>query len=321
MISDRRREPKKLVRVVDEAYAAATGSNQKEDGLGLYKEYDRAGLDAQYNNRVRVPGHGDHIGRWAQASARVRERGQAHLDVPYGTHPRQRFDIFPARAALAPALVYIHGGYWHMLDKSSFSFPATTMAEAGVAFAAVGYPLAPEFGVGDIVESLRQALVWLWRNGAEYGVDRDSLSVAGHSAGGHLAAMMMVTDWSKRGSDIPEHPIKGGTAISGIYDLEPIRLSYLNDVLGLDEETVKRNSPIHNMAAAAGPLNLAVGGRESDEFHRQQRDIHGRWSGQGLPGRSLDLPGHNHFSILDGLEDPTSELFRLVVETCLVNPQ
>lgn len=268
-----------------------------------------------------MPDHGDHIERWAQASARAREQVRAHLDVPYGTHPRQRLDIFPTTAALAPALVYIHGGYWHMLDKSSFSYPAPMMTEAGVAFVAAGYPLAPEFAVGDIVECLRQALVWLWRNGAEYGVDRGSLCVAGHSAGGHLAAMMMVTDWAQRGLDIPGHLVNAGTAISGIYDLEPIRLSYLNDVLSLEEETAKRNSPIHNLATASGTLNLAVGGRESDEFRRQQLDIHESWSGQGLSGRALELPDLDHFSILDGLGDPDSELFQVIVEPCLAGPK
>ena len=286
--------------------------------MNLYKEYDQAALDAQFNNRARVPDHGDHIRRWAQESTRVRERLPAYLDVPYGDHPRQMFDIFPATAAPAPALVYIHGGYWHMLDKSSFSFPAPTVTEAGVTFVAVGYPLAPEFGVDDIVESLRQALVWLWRNGADYGIDRDALSVAGHSAGGHLTAMMMVTDWAQRDVDIPEYLVQAGTAISGVYDLEPIRLSYLNDVLGLDEETAKRNSPIYGLATASGTLNFAVGGRESDEFRRQQVDLHGRWSVEGLPGKALELPDRDHFSILDGLVDPDSALFRLVLEPCLV---
>jgi arylformamidase len=268
-----------------------------------------------------VPDHGEYIQGWVQASVRARERMGVHLDVPYGAHPRQRLDIFPATGALAPALVFIHGGYWHMLDKKSFSFPAPTMNEAGVAFVAVGYPLAPEVGVGDIVECLRQALVWLWRNGADYGVDRESLLVAGHSAGGHLTAMMMATDWTQRGPDLPQHLVKAGSAISGIYDLEPIRLSYLNDVLGLDEETARRNSPIHNLAMASGTLNLVVGGRESDEFRRQQLEFHESWSGQCLSGRALELPGRDHFSILDDLGDPNSELFRIVVEPCLASPK
>lgn len=280
----------------------------------LYRGYDRAALDAQYNNRAAVPDHGDYLARWASDSASVRAHMPDHLDLAYGDHPRARLDVFGARRAdgPAPALLFIHGGYWQALDKESFSFPAPALTAAGIAYVPISYPLAPDANLDEIVENARQAVAWLWKNGDRFGIDTNNIFVAGHSAGGHLTAMMMGTDWPSIAPDLPADLVTAGCAISGLYDLEPIRLAYLNDVVGLDSDMARRNSPIHYPPDAAGTLLLVVGEDETDEFRRQQSAMLEAWRGHELVGVAVELPALNHFSVVDGLADPRSPLFKAI---------
>jgi len=277
----------------------------------VFRDYDQAGLDAQYNNRAAVPDHPIYLERWARESAQARETLPCHLDLAYGTGAREWLDVFPAgHGKAAPALVFIHGGYWKALDKSDFSYPATTLVEAGIAYVALGYPLAPAAGMDEIVASVRRALAWLWREGSGHGVDPARLVVSGHSAGGHLTAMMLATDWAAVADDLPADLVKGGLSISGLYDLEPVRLSYHNVELRLDAQAVRRNSPLRHLPVAAAPLALVVGAKETDEFRRQQQEFLAAWRARGLEGSGAEFPGRNHFSIIDGLSDPASPLHR-----------
>lgn len=287
----------------------------KEAVMTIYRGYDQAGLDAQYNLRAAVPEHLEYFTRWAADSATVRARLAGSVDVAYGPGARQRLDIFPAPAGgeRGPTLAFIHGGYWQALDKSSFSYPAPVFHAAGASYVAIGYPLAPEAGMDAIVDSIRAALAWLWRNGGEYGIDRDNIHVSGHSAGGHLAVTALTTDWPGRAPDLPADLVKSATAISGVYDLEPIRLCYLNQALSLDAESARRHSPAAHVPDAAGPLFLAVGEAETDEFRRQQADFLSRWRAHGLIGVGVELPGLDHFAIADGLADPESPLSKAIV--------
>jgi arylformamidase len=264
--------------------------------MALYRDYDRAGLDAQYFLRGRVPEHPEYFRRWAEDSAAVRRARSCRLDIPYD---REKLDLFPAERAAAPCLLFIHGGYWQALDKSDFSFLAPAFQDAGIAVAVVNYTLAPKASMDEIVRQNRAAVAWLYRNAREYGIDAARIHVAGHSAGGHLTAMVLATDWAAFGLD--RNPVRGASAISGLYDLEPIRLCYLNDVLGLDAATAERNSPLHRLPRQSPPLILSVGTGETDEFLRQQESFASAWRAAGLRLEIADQPGDNHFDVVGRL--------------------
>ncbi len=281
--------------------------------MTLYRQYDQAALDAQYNARARVPDHAAHFERWGRESEAARRDLECRLDLAYGDGDGQNLDFFPAAVAAggAPVLAFIHGGYWRALDKGVFSYLAPTYVEAGIAFVAIGYPLAPAVGLDHIVASVRAAVAWLWRHAAELGCDPARLHVAGHSAGGHLTAMAMAADWAAA-DGLPAQLVRGGCGISGLYDLEPIRLTYLNEDLGMDETTARRNSPLHNLDHAAGRLILTAGGDESGEFHRQKAEFAAAWRGRGMACDEVAAEGRNHFTVLDDLAAPGSPLHRAV---------
>jgi arylformamidase len=226
----------------------------------------------------------------------VRRARPCRLDISYDS---ERLDLFPAERAAAPCLLFIHGGYWQALDKSDFSFLAPAFQDAGVALAVVNYTLAPKAGMDEIVRQNRAAMAWLYRNARAYGVDPERIHVAGHSAGGHLTAMVLATNWAAFGLD--RNPVRGACAISGLYDLEPIRLCYLNDVLGLDAAAAERNSPLHHLPRQSPPLILSVGTGETDEFRRQQESFAAAWRAAGLPLEIADQPGDNHFDVVGRL--------------------
>jgi arylformamidase len=209
-------------------------------------------------------------------------------------------DLFPdpARSEPTPLLAFIHGGYWQSLDKGQFSYLAPPFVEAGIAFASINYDLAPQVGVGEIVGQVFEAIAWLAENAPDHGIDPARIFVAGHSAGGHLAALAMTAE-----------PVKGGCSISGVYELEVMRLSYHQEILNLDPETVRTMSPLRNLPAQAGPLICAVGSEETEEFLLQQGELVTAWRGAGLDARVVDLPGRNHFSAVDALGDSSHPLF------------
>jgi arylformamidase len=271
--------------------------------VAIFRDYDQAGLDAQYNNRAAVADAARYIERWPEASRKTRARLGGTLDLAYGPHPRHRLDIFPATGGgRAPVVAFIHGGYWQALDKSVFSFIAAPFVDAGVTVAMLGYPIAPEVGMDEIVASIRQALLWLGRHVGDHGGDPARLHLTGHSAGGHLTAYMMAEDFSVE-AGVPQPLLKGGLALSGLYELEPIRLTYLNHALGMDAAVARRNSPA-NRPAGRMPLILAVGADETVEFRRQQRDHHARCRQAGWPVEAIEVPGRNHFSVLEAMADP-----------------
>ena len=282
--------------------------------MTIYRTYDQAELDAQYNNGARVAEAPQFRERWAADSATVRDSVAATLNVSYGDHPRQVMDVFAGAGSGAPTLVFIHGGYWHMSDNSFYHYPAPALHDAGINYVTIDYPLAPEVRVGDIVASVRQGLAHLWRRGSEYGIDPNRLTVSGHSAGGHLTAMVMATDWSSVGDGLPGDLAKAGIAISGLYELEPIRLCYLNDILALTSEDVSTLSPVENLAPRT--LHVTVGGNESEEYLRQMADFHAAWTAAGGTGSQLICDGDNHFSVIDGLAQSDHPLFALIEEAC-----
>jgi arylformamidase len=278
----------------------------------VFRGYDRAALDREYNNREKVPNAAAWLARYEREAERARGELPAKLDIPYGPHPAETLDVFPApTGAPAPVHVFIHGGYWHRLDKRDFSWVARAFGPAGVATVVINYALVPAVDMEELVRQCRAAVAWTWKHAATFGGDPDRVFVSGHSAGGHLVAMLLATEWAK--FDAPGDVVKGATGISGLYDLEPIRLSYLNDVLALTAETARRYSPIVLRPRARPPLLLAVGGREGAEYHRQTEELAAAWRAHGVPIEVLDQAGHDHFSIVAQLEDPASPLSRAML--------
>jgi len=284
--------------------------------MTIFRDFDRAALDAAYNNTAAVPEADRIIARWVAAGDATAGLPEARLDIAYGPGPRQSLDLFvPEGGGPFPVFAFIHGGYWQRLHKRPFTCFAPAFLEAGIAYAAIGYPLCPDVRLTELVESVRQGVAWLGEHGPEHGLDPARVHIGGHSAGGHLTAMMLSTDWAARG--LPGDHVKSGCAISGIYDLEPIRLGALNDAVRLDEAEVASQSPIHNLPARAGHLTLAVGGAELAEFLRQQADYAEIWRAKGLVADELVAEGDNHFTVIDALGAPDTPLHRAIAEQIL----
>jgi arylformamidase len=274
----------------------------------LYLGYDKNGLDAQYNLRAAVKNFQDYFDQWDRRSRQARNNLQNKLDIVYGSEPLEGLDIFLADQNNAPVAVFIHGGYWQRLDKSDFSYIAEGFVHAGVTVVVANYSLAPDVGMDEIVQQSRRAIAWIWQHAPDYQCNPNRMHVCGHSAGGHLTAVLAATNWSTFGPDIPQNLIKGACAISGIFDLEPIRLCYLNEVLGMNATVSKSNSPIYDLPQKGMPLILAVGELETDEFHRQTQTYAECWRSKGFPLEVIQMAGFHHFSIVDELANTRSPL-------------
>ena len=262
----------------------------------------------EYNNRALFPDHARHFARWADTSARARSSMACYLDRAYGASPGETLDIFPSRKGDGSALMFIHGGYWRSLDKRDFSFLAPAWIDAGVSLVVVNYDLCPKVGIERIVQQMLAASVWLYRHAEQYGMDEDRIYVSGHSAGGHLAAMLLAALWPVMDRSLPRNLVKGALAVSGVYDLRPlVQVDWLQGDLQLDEATALKLSPAFLPPATRAPLALAVGGLESSEFKRQNALLAQRW--KSVLARDVPMPGKDHFTVVDGLADPSSPLF------------
>ena len=266
-------------------------------------------LEYQYNNRAAVPEHPQIIARWVSESAKVRANARCELDLEYGASYLEKLDLFFPEAPSKALLVFIHGGYWRSLDKNDFSFLAPAFTKQGITVATINYGLVPQLRIDDIVRQSRVALTWLAQNARRYGADANKIYVAGHSAGGHLAAMMAATHWPSVSTILPIDLIKGVICISGIYDLEPIRFTSVNQEARLDEAAVKRLSPALLQPAAKFPMLMAAGGDESNEFKRQNKLLIERWSAASVM-QDIPLPGTNHFSVVEELAKAESPMHR-----------
>ncbi len=271
----------------------------------VYREYDQATLNEQYNARSAVPAFGAFVGRWQSSSDEAVRTLRCTLDVAYGDDPIETLDIFhPLGGGPAPVMVFFHGGYWRAGDKSWFRFLARTFVEHGAAFVLTRYGLCPAYGMDELVAQCRRAVAWVHRNAGQFGGDDARLFVSGHSAGGHITGMMLATDWPAQ-DGLPANAIKGATGISGLYDLEPIRLSHVNEPLGLTEESARRNSPVVLPPPHVPPsLLLAFGGLESAEYERQTRAYADVLRRAGGTPSVVAVEGHHHFSILDAFANP-----------------
>ena len=261
----------------------------------LYRGLGKEALDAAYNNTnaVGIEQRNAYISDWEMRSEIVNNIWRPRCNIPYGSRPRQRLDVFSCGTAEAPTLLYIHGGYWQMGDKESYGFIGDSALASGYNFVLVEYTLAPEVRIDEIVSEIHEAIDWVIVNIDEYGGDPRRVFISGHSAGGHLTAMGM-----------SDQRVAGGIAISGLFDLEPIRLNYLNQKLGLDEAEMLRNSPMNNIPSEPSPLVVTVGLGELPELIRQSEDYYNAWQCRGHPGQYLPIPERDHFSILEELAKP-----------------
>lgn len=286
--------------------------------MKIYKNYTRQELDRQYNARAAVPDFAAVVQDWERRSEACRQTVSCKADLAYGPGEREKLDFFPVGGGTDSAglLVFFHGGYWQSMDKRLFHFMVEPFAAGGLAVALVNYPLAPAADMDQIVESCRRAVAWLYAHAAELRFDRSRMVVSGHSAGGHIVAMLMAGEPGGGRADAPRHFIKAGIALSGLFDLHPIHLTYLNQALQLDAAAAERNSPVLLAPAAGCPLWACVGALESDEFKAQSAAIVAAWGRQGAPVELLEVAGANHFSILDHLGEPNSSLHRFVLR-CL----
>ena len=262
-----------------------------------------AWLDSMYNNRALVPDYASYFERWVQASKHARATQACTLDVAYGLSAGEKLDVFPAANTDASVLVFIHGGYWRALDKSDHSFVAPVFTAQGACVVIANYDLCPAVTIPDITVQMVRALSWVYRHIAQYGGDPKRITVVGHSAGGHLAAMLLACDWQGFSADLPKTPVQNALSISGIFDLRPLRCTpFLADSLKLTQADACKASPALLPRPASGVLHAVAGGRESAEFLRQSRLIQKAWGKKIVP-IVQPLPGLNHFSVLDALVD------------------
>lgn len=271
--------------------------------MSVYRGMDQAALDAAYNNTAAVADSARVVADWERRSAALAAAHPGHLDLRYGPRDRNRLDYFAAPGEGAPVLVFIHGGYWQMRAKEIFRFLAAGPLAHGIHVANVGYTLAPEATLQEIVDEVQRAIGWVAANAGSYGGNPARVYVSGWSAGGHLTAMSLA------------HPaVRGGLAISGIFDLEPIRSSYLNEKLKLDAADVAALSPLTNLRQPSAPLVVAYGTAELPELKRQSREYAAARKLAGLSARVAALEDHNHFSILEELANPQGALTALVCD-------
>ena len=272
-----------------------------------------AWYDAQYNNRARIPGHPAILAHWAEASARAYERPGWVRDLAYGDGDAERLDLLPAARGGAPVLVYIHGGYWRALGKRDQSFVAPPFADAGAMVVLLDYALCPAVSIEHIVLQTVRALAWVHANAAAHGGDPARIVVAGHSAGGHLATMLLACDWPSVAPDLPPDLVKAALSISGLYALEPLRHApFLSADIGLSAASALRLSPAAMPPPVRGALATVVGGEESEEFLRQADLIAQAWAPRIVAAERV--PGRNHMDVLHELAEPASRTHRLGLE-------
>jgi arylformamidase len=276
-------------------------------------KYTAEFCEREYNARASIPEHPQIFARWAEQSAAVRRLRACVTDLNYGETAAEKLDLFPASRDGAPLLVFIHGGYWRSLDKSDFSWVAPPFTNHGVSVALLNYGLAPKTPMEEIVRQMLRAHAWLYRNGDRLGFDPSRIYVSGHSAGGHLTAMMMAALWPAYAPDLPADLVKGGLAVSGIYDLEPLlHAPFVNVDLKLTTPRARRLSPVRLPPATDRPLYTAVGGLESSEFKRQTKLIGKAWPRN--VARDIPMPNLHHLNVIDEVANPASPLFDAALE-------
>jgi arylformamidase len=278
----------------------------------VWLDYTQKELDDQYNQRKLVPDADDYMKRHGELSAKARARMACRLDVAYGPTDDEKVDIFPAKQHGAPVVVYYHGGAWTRWHKDNNSYQAPVFVEAGATFVPVNFALVPKVTLDELVRQCRAAVAWVYNNAKSFGADPERLYVAGHSSGGHIVGLLAITDWTKWG--LPADVIKGAYAASGMYELEPVRLSSRNQYLHLDEGMTARNSAMRQIPERMPPMIVAYGEKEQIEFRRHSKDWAAELRRRGHKVRELDLPGLHHFGVAEQFGDANSALMKAIFQ-------
>ena len=275
----------------------------------VFLHYDKAALDREYDNRAKVANFAEHLNRWNTLSERARAELSPRLNVSYGPSAEETLDIFPVPGNTnAPIQVFFHGGYWKALHKNDFNYVAFAMQPVGAVTVVVNYALMPSVSMAELIRQCRASLAWIWRNAENISGDRERIYISGHSAGGHIIAMMLTTDWPSFSAGLPTDLVKGACGISGLYDLEPIQCCYLNDDLQMSLDEAKAHSPVLLPCRNPCPLLLPLGGLEGPEYLRQSETLAQHWQVNSELPKVWVMEGLDHFSIAAQLEMPESEL-------------
>ena len=267
-------------------------------------------VERGYNNRAAVPDHPAWFETFARRSDEAVKRHRPALDLRFGPGPKETLDLFVPAGGARGTLLFIHGGYWRALDKADHRFVAGPFVEAGYAVAVQNYDLCPAVSIATIVDECRRAVAWLVREGEQYGAPTTRLVVSGHSAGGHLAAMMLATP--PGGFGLARHPVTAAVSVSGVHDLRPLTLFSFNSDFKLDDAEAARLSPVCLAAQIDAPLLVAVGADETGEFLRQAELMVQAWPANRPDGRgaAMIIPDRHHFSVIVDYAEPASALTR-----------
>ncbi|HVZ45423.1 MAG TPA: alpha/beta hydrolase fold domain-containing protein [Ramlibacter sp.] len=270
----------------------------------------RSTVTASYLERFRV--------ECAEASVAARKSLPCTLDVAFGEAAGDRLDLFwSERREQAPLCVFLHGGFWRSNRKEDFSYVATGLTQAGMNVAIVDYDLIPSVRMSRLVDQCRDAVAWLARNAGRLGLRDGSVFLCGHSAGAHVAAMLLSTDWAARASDLPRDFIRGAIGLSGLYDLAPVQQAPINQTLALTDQEVRDFSPVNLSPRVQCAFELLVGSAETTEFQRQSDLLADRWKSGITAPRVRRIANANHYSIRGQLGDARSEVTKLVRELCV----
>lgn len=269
-------------------------------------------LEKGYNVRLLVDDFDGLIEKWSYWSEKFRGEVDSTLNCQYGSGEKDKLDIFRCGEPNAPLFVFVHGGYWQRGDKSIYSFVAESFVNSGIDVALIGYQLCPGASMTNIVEKIREAIVWIWNNADDYLISKHRINVSGHSAGGHITGMMLATDWSMISNDIPKDIIKTGVPISGLFQLDPIRETTIADALGLDDQESLALSPHFYKPVTEAPILVTLGGGETPEFFWQTDKFFHRWKDFKAPLDYFAEPDVDHFGVVERLADSKSQIFNKV---------
>lgn len=280
----------------------------------IYREFtDQAQIDAQYNPSLPVADPAAEMQHFVTQAQRARATLRDVQDVRYGPTLAETLDIFPAEQPNAPVFVFIHGGYWRALSSKEFAGIALGLQPLGITSVLINYALCPAVTIDEITRQTRAALAWVLRHIHEHGGDPTRVAIGGHSAGGHLTAMALQTRWAED-YGLPADPFKAAVLVSGLYDLAPLRYSYLQPKIQLDDGVIRRNSPAFGVRPCTTPIHITWGGAETSEFARQSQVFHDAWQAAGNTSELMPVPGANHFSAIHGFETPDGHLARWLAD-------
>lgn len=280
----------------------------------IYREFtDQAQIDAQYNPSLPVADPAAEMQHFVTQAQRARATLRDVQDVRYGPTLAETLDIFPAEQPNAPVFVFIHGGYWRALSSKEFSGIALGLQPLGITSVLINYALCPAVTIDEITRQTRAALAWVLQHIHEHGGDPTRVAIGGHSAGGHLTAMALQTRWAED-YGLPADPFKAAVLVSGLYDLAPLRYSYLQPKIQLDDGVIRRNSPAFGVRPCTTPIHITWGGAETSEFARQSQVFHDAWQAAGNTSELAPVPDANHFSAIHGFETPDGHLARWLAD-------